>query len=98
MSIKTCNTSITQNPSPNRRVGKLSGLEESFQQLELFPLPKPLSKQHQKPQVSSVPGIPATTRRRYRVTIGDRVVASHLDIDDALEVVANCAAVTEVDA
>lgn len=95
--MKTCATSIQQNSPPSRRVKKLSSLQESFQ-LELFPLPKPIPPKRQKPQISSVPGTHPLERNRYQVTVGDRVIASHLDIDDALEVVANCAAVTGVDA
>jgi hypothetical protein len=63
-------------------------------QLELFPV----STKREKPQISSVPGISATTRRRYQVAIGDRVIATRLTVDQAWEIAANCAAVTEVDA
>jgi hypothetical protein len=52
----------------------------NWKQLELFPL------QVKKPQVSSIPGVSPKERRRYQVKIGDRIIASHLDIDDALAI------------
>jgi hypothetical protein len=59
--------------------------------------PLNLLNKRQKPQISSVPGVPATERQRYRVMIGDRVIATALNIDDALEVASNSTAVTGVD-
>jgi hypothetical protein len=59
--------------------------------------PLHLLNKRQKPQVSSIPGVSVTERERYRVMIGDRIIATGLNIDDALEVAANSTPVTEVD-
>jgi hypothetical protein len=58
---------------------------ESFQQLELFPLPKPLPKKRRKPQISSVPGVSVKDPFRYRVMVGDRILGEYLAIDEALQ-------------
>jgi hypothetical protein len=52
---------------------------KSCQQLELFPS----FHNRQKPQIESTPGISPKERDRYRVMIGDKVVASQLNADDA---------------
>jgi hypothetical protein len=52
----------------------------------------------QKLQVESIPGVSPKERFRYQVRLGDRIIATQLDIDDALEVVANCTGAAEVDA
>ena len=49
------------------------------QQLELFTSP-------QKPQISSIPGVSPKIRNRYRVTVGERILASNLTISEALEI------------
>jgi hypothetical protein len=67
--FKTCNTSIPHN-SP---VG--------WRQLELFPL----SGKHLKPQISSIPGISVTERRRYRVIAGERILGDRLTLEEALK-------------
>jgi hypothetical protein len=59
--------------------------------------PLHLLNKRQKPQISGIPGVSVTERQRYRVMIGDHLIASHLDLDSALEIAANSTAVTEVD-
>jgi hypothetical protein len=71
---------------------------KSCQQLELFPPPITSFHIRQKPQITSIQGVPVTTRRRYQVMMDDRVIATHLDIDDAWEIAANCTGASEVDA
>jgi hypothetical protein len=39
----------------------------------------------QKPQISSIPGISAKRRDRYRVTLGDHVLGDFLTFDEALQ-------------
>lgn len=78
---KHCVTSITQNPPSDRRVEKLSPLQESFHQLELFPLPQ----KRRKPQISSIPGVSARERDRYRVMVGGRILGDHLSAPEALK-------------
>ncbi|HEY9671315.1 MAG TPA: hypothetical protein V6D11_07720 [Waterburya sp.] len=37
----------------------------------------------QKPQISSVPNVSPKERNRYQVTLGDRLIVSGLNVDDA---------------
>ncbi len=39
----------------------------------------------QKPQISSIPGIPARERHRYRVTLNGKILGDKLTIDEALK-------------
>lgn len=66
---------------------------KNSQQLSLFPLPQ----NSQTPQISSIPGVSAKEKRRYQVTIGDRVIASNLTSDEALAIAAECQPVGGVD-
>lgn len=82
--IQNCNTSIPHNSPPNKRVKhKLSTVEESCQQLELFPL----LKKRQKPQISSVPGVSPKDPKRYRVKLGDEILGDKLTLDEALHLI-----------
>jgi hypothetical protein len=38
-----------------------------------------------KPQISSIPGIPAKERNRYRVTLNGEILADKLTLDEALK-------------
>ncbi len=40
-----------------------------------------------KPQIQSVPGIPAKERHRYRITLDGKILATGLTSDEALEMV-----------
>ena len=50
-------------------------------QLELFTL----ANKSQKPQISSIPGIPPREQHRYQVKLGNAVLGNFLTIDQALE-------------
>ena len=45
----------------------------------------PLSGKHLKPQISSIPGISVTERRRYRVIAGERILGDRLTLEEALK-------------
>ncbi len=65
-------------PEGNQEVEARS--PQQSQQLELFPLPN----KRQKPQISSVPGIPPKERNRYRVVFGEQILGDRLTIEQAL--------------
>jgi hypothetical protein len=43
------------------------------------------SQKQQKPQISSIPGIPPKERNRYRVMLGDEILGNRLTLDEALK-------------
>ncbi len=45
-------------------------------------------KKRQKPQISSIPGVPANERQRYRVMVAGEILGDYLSADEALELAA----------
>jgi hypothetical protein len=84
--LKKRNHIIIQNSPLNRRIDKLSTQQESFQQLELFPLPL----KRQKPQITSVPGTSIRERDRYRVVIEGAILGDRLTLDEAVNLAKHC--------
>jgi hypothetical protein len=56
--------------------------QPQYEQLNLFDNGFPFK---QKPQISSVKGSSPYQKNRYQVTLGDRVLGSRLNIDEAVE-------------
>lgn len=61
--------------------GKQLSLFESLQSTERGGFQKP-----PRPQISSIPGILPKERDRYQVKLGDRVLGTHVSIDEALRI------------
>jgi hypothetical protein len=78
---------MAQSPKKERAMQKyfiiLSQLGEDLHPPEQAALLAALKKQ-QKPQISSIPGIPPKERNRYRVILGDRVLGNQLNLEQAV--------------
>lgn len=60
--------------------GEYNGNQGNYQQLSLA-----LHTAH-KPQIVSIPGASPKQRDRYRVVLGERILADKLTLDEALKV------------